>query len=398
MRWVIVLLLAGGVSAIAQTRPPDALRALLVAAREHPLEHLETRGATADFTLIKHQLRDWIESRLTPLNRQDEEVVLAFQLTSELKKAGLNCNYPPEANAIQCPDQNAIGFLGDIKIRRSAGFLVVQTAVGIQCGYDESAYVYEWNEDRWKRFWESEQNDYTKEKYFPQNLEAVLVSPTNYHRGADKTEHLVVTLGTYPWCSSNWQPIYYRIWQVKAGARQAKLLLDENEIGFISVPVQGSVGPSEVLIEYAVASADGGVHNRRQIRHYVLKQNTLERVDPFALSPRGFTDYWITGPSKEILARTAASVRSAFENWSRKFKGPFEFIDSTLHCRPERDLWQVGVQNPDTETSLGYFLIRWQPPYHFSLVGVSEHPWPNCTEPDPQADEFRTLFPDQDHH
>ena len=56
------------------------------------------------------------------------------------------------------------------------------------------------------------------------------------------------------------------------------------------------------------------------------------------------------------------------------------------------------MQDPDKEKPLGYFLIRWRPPYHFSMVGVSEQPWPNCTEKDPEADEFRTLFPDRDQH
>jgi len=393
MRWVLVLLLAGGASAIAQTRPTNTLRALLVAARDHPNEHPETRGATPELTLIKHQLRDWIESRLTRLKLDDEEVVLAFQLNAELRKAGLSCSDSLEANEIQCPDESLIGFLGDIKLHRGGDFLVVQTAVGIQCGYDESAYIYEWNEDRWRRFWGSEQNTYTKDTYFPQHLRAVLISPTNYDPGGDKNEHLVVTLGTYPWCSSNWQDVYYRIWQTKAGAGQPKLLLDESEIGFISEPVQASVGPSEALIEYAIDSNDPGVHNRRQIRHYVLKQDTLERVDPFVLGPRDFADHWLDGPSKEILGRTAAEVRTAFETWRRKHKSHFEFIDPTHHCMQQRDLWQVGVKNLETQLPLGYLLIRWRPPYQFSLVGLSEHPWPNCTEPDPKADEFRTLFP-----
>lgn len=95
-------------------------------------------------------------------------------------------------------------------------------------------------------------------------LEAVLISPTNYRPGGDKTEHLVVTLSTHPWCTSSWQPIYYRIWQARFGSGEPKLLLDENEIGFIAEPIQASVWPEDVLIEYAVSSIDAGVHNRRQ--------------------------------------------------------------------------------------------------------------------------------------
>jgi hypothetical protein len=84
---------------------------------------------------------------------------------------------------------------------------VVQTAVGIQCGYDESAYIYEWKDNHWQRFWESQQNNYTKDKYVPQSLRAVLISPTDYRPDADQTAHVIVTLGTYPRCSSNWYPV-----------------------------------------------------------------------------------------------------------------------------------------------------------------------------------------------
>ena len=41
-----------------------------------------------------------------------------------------------------------------------------------------------------------------------------------------------------------------------------------------------------------------------------------------------------------------------------------------------------------------YFIVRWRPPYVFSMVKVSAAPTPGCTEKDPGADdEPRTLFP-----
>lgn len=88
---------------------------------------------------------------------------------------------------------------------------MVQTAVGIECGFDESAYTYEWDGDRWRRFWQSEQDDYGEKKYLPQRLHAVLISPTDYRTDGDKSAHLVLTLGDLPWCSSNWRDVYIRM-------------------------------------------------------------------------------------------------------------------------------------------------------------------------------------------
>jgi hypothetical protein len=176
------------------------------------------------------------------------------------------------------------------------------------------------------------------------------------------------------------------------------LLLDENEIGYLAEPIQAAVWADDVLIEYAVGSIDVGVHNRRQIRHYTVEKGTIERIDPVVLSPRDFVDHRMRSPSKEILEQTVPDVRAALDNWSQRFKGPFEYIYPTCHCTQKPDLWQVGVQDPESGRPLGYFLIRWRPPFHVSMAGVSADPWPDCTEEDPEADEFRTLFPDRDHH
>jgi hypothetical protein len=87
---------------------------------------------------------------------------------------------------------------------------VVRTAVGIpQCGADESAYAYKQNENHeWHRFWQSEQDDYQDGKYFPQRLRQVLISPVDFRPNADRSEHLILTLGTEPWCSSKWHDVY----------------------------------------------------------------------------------------------------------------------------------------------------------------------------------------------
>jgi hypothetical protein len=78
MRGAIALLLVCGLPALAQVTPLDTLKSLLIPGREHPLEHPETRGATPAFTVVKHTLRDWIESRLGPLTKTGQEAVLTF--------------------------------------------------------------------------------------------------------------------------------------------------------------------------------------------------------------------------------------------------------------------------------------------------------------------------------
>ncbi len=75
-----------------------------------------------------------------------------------------------------------------------------------------------------------------------------------------------------------------------------------------------------------------------------------------------------------------------------------EYVN-TLHCEKRPEHWQVGLDWTSfeggrmVETKHMYLLVRWLPPYRFSMSGVSDHPWPGCTEEDPEADKPRTLFP-----
>jgi hypothetical protein len=333
MRRVFVLLFAV-VWPVPGQDSLDNLRKLLIPERQHPLDHVETRGATPVLTLEKHYLRDWIESRLTPLEQTDEDRVKAFQLNSELKAAGLTCE-------TKSCDESLIGYIGDVAMHRDGGFLVVQTAVGIQCGFDESAYIYQWKDKRWARYWASEQNEYSKDKYLPQRFWAVAISGTDYPPGADQTEHLIVTLGQNPWCSSNWQNIYHRIWHVNASA-PPQLLVDRTDWGYLAEPPAAAVWPNDVLLEYAVGSIDVGVLERRTVLHYVYGNGKLTRTEPFVLSPRNYVDDQM-GTDKRLSRFSGKAV---------------EFIDPTYHCLPEKDLWQVGLADASTDKPLGYVLVR----------------------------------------
>jgi len=129
-----------------------------------------TRGDRPELTVAKHQLRDWIESRLATLGQQFDDKALAIQINRTLKTVEM----PPLPDA---PGEfNLMGTVRDVDLHFDSGAFVVVTGVGILCGYDESVYAYEWRNGRWERFWESEQNDYTPEKtYKPRSIDSVYV-------------------------------------------------------------------------------------------------------------------------------------------------------------------------------------------------------------------------------
>src|SRR5262245_49831953 len=177
---LVVLLQAAPIDPLAGL--PAALRQL----RDHLDEHRPTFGATPELTTAKHQLRDWVESRLTGLPNNFDTRAFAEELHAALGKAGLLCNDLVD----QC-DWNFLGYVDDVRVSRADDLLVVVTATGIWCGYDESAYAYAWEGGRWRRVWEHERDTYTKERYLPQNIHDVLVSPPDASRS-----RLIVTLGS----------------------------------------------------------------------------------------------------------------------------------------------------------------------------------------------------------
>jgi hypothetical protein len=135
----------------------DTLQASLVDLRGKWGNGQPLRGATPKLTGVKHQFRDWIESRISSLGKDDDPRELASKLNGELQAAGMTCGY--DGTHTKCPEWALLGFVSDIELHRSGEFLVLITGAGIECGSDNSACLYRWTEPQgWRRVWQNEQN------------------------------------------------------------------------------------------------------------------------------------------------------------------------------------------------------------------------------------------------
>jgi hypothetical protein len=88
--------------------------------------------------------------------------------------------------------------------------------------------------------------------------------------------------------------------------------------------------------------------------------------------------------------------------WHGKIHADFVSGDfgDTMHCEAP-DLWQVDFAPSDEKKDFArepdvYFLVRWSPPYRFTMVDVRDKPWPLCNKIDREADQWRTLFHSQE--
>ena len=137
--------------------------------------------------------------------------------------------------------------------------LWVKTGVGIECGFDESVYIYRHTDGAWRRVLASEQNTYTDQAYHPQQIVDVKIA-------AAGGELAVLTMGRSPWCGSMWHPVYYRGFKT-SGNGPPRLVLDESESAYMGGEqiIQGDLTMNDVLVEY---SAHGEDHHTQAVRHY----------------------------------------------------------------------------------------------------------------------------------
>lgn len=383
-------------SAFAQDARLAALHATLVELRGHiPDPDAEMLGATPQLTVAKHQLREWIETQLASLEDAGDTKAFAVRINQALK--GVSAGGPEE-------DQNLLGSLSEVRLGSEGGLLIVTSGVGIICQYDESSYAYKRVNNRWQRVWESEQDDYRKGKYSPQFIEDVHVLQP-FNEGHENGPPFLMTLGHFWGCASTWHDVTYRVWRLDPAA--PKLLIDRSEWAWMRtlIYIVGSIGQRfderavDVQIEFTESSIDVGVHNREAVRHFLIDGDRVTRVDPVALSPRDFVDEWLTRPWEES---TLWSASGSLKQWYGKLHADFvsgEFGE-TMHCATP-DLWQVTVTPHDAQKNFApghdvYFLVRWRPPYHFTMVSISDKTWPRCSEKDLDADAWRTLFATQE--
>ena len=368
---------------LLQTAPIDPLAGLPAALRnlrDHLDEHKQTFGATPELTAAKHQLRDWVESRLAGLGRDADTRVFADTLHAALGKANLLCNDLVD----QC-DWNFLGYVDDVRVSRADDLLVVVTATGIYCGYDESAYAYAWEGQQWRRVWEHERNTYTQSEYLPQIIHDVLISPPDASRA-----RLLMTLGSQTICGGAFKDVYARAWRMDGNYVAARVLDWTAHANDAYPPLQGRVLPDDILLQFTAGGLlSGEVHTA--VRHFKIAQGSAIQVDPVAGLPRDFVVEWLTAPWEQSRTRSEPGTLEASHAQLHRLDGVGDVPDQTVRrCTADADVWQVGTHL--YERPKRYYRVRWRSPYTFTMVGVSETPYPDCTVEDPRGETYSNLL------
>jgi hypothetical protein len=369
------------------------------------------RDAGPELTPIKRALREWVEAQLPSLGpNEDDTKAFADHLNASLKAARLTCAW----NDKQCEEttgnysqEDARGYLSDVSVSYLdfRHYLAVKTNIGIRCGFDESAYIYEWREKAWRLLLQTEQDRYDDKHYSPQNFLAIKVPPTRvaWNEPAPNAP-LILTLGYSPWCQSNWQMLYTRLWRASSTNSAPNPLIDDSDELYIGddAIADAQVSDDDVLIEFEGGSIDGDVLVRPHIRHFLVRGGAVQRIAPVAFDPKQFVDEWLS----QLWAESAKWIgdsadRPSLRTWYDRFhKGDIvfgEFDEDGVHrCHADPALWQVGFTQqagPHNPELTGYFLVRWMAPYRFALVDIRKEKSRDCDIADSMRDNVGTLFP-----
>jgi hypothetical protein len=349
--------------ALAQDSQLAAIRNTVLGMRQYANDHQNVRGGIPEVTIAKHQIREWIEAHLATFPQNGDAAALTEVFHIGLRDAKLFCD-----NDADCLP-TALGFLDEIQVTRQDQFLIAQTAVGtgIRCGYDYSAYIYQWKDSKWQFIWENEQNDYSTDAYFPQILHSVQISDPD--SGGTR---LILTLGTHPGCLT-FKDVYYRVWRLGTPMP----LLDKSEILYDEgdPPVVGIIQPEDVRIEFSAGGGDYG-YPHKAVRHFEIHGAAVKQVDPIAPAPRDFVEEWLAAPWTESAGRAESPDLQQWHRRLHRDDDEGDFPDDPINCTNDPELWQIATHVQDKPKH--YFLIRWHRPDRFAMLQISDQPLPAC--------------------
>jgi hypothetical protein len=218
---------------------------------------------------------------------------------------------------------------------------------------------------------------------------------------------LIATLGYSPWCSSNWNALYTRLWRISAADTMPKPLLDRTDGLYLGeyTPASAVLSDTDFLVQRYAESVDIGTLIRLRVEHFrMAPDDEVRRVSPVAFDPEGFVDEWLQSDWEEAdkwLAPGAemASLRQVHDEIKQR-NFAVVFGDRPERCRGTAPLYQVelSMDSPDDrkpgQDSAHYFQVSWDPPYEFSMVRVGPQPLAGCDQPLSDAQLPPILLPE----
>jgi len=371
----------------------EDVKSRLTPMREHPNDPAQM--LRADFLGARAQLRGWIDTQLATFKYNGDTAAFEKSLNGQIAAADLTCIdvKPPGYDRCVSPgERDARGYLGAIEVARVRGFLIVQSQIGVSCGFDETAYVYEWVKDGWRLLIDTSRKPDSNGVFVPEQIQQVQFGQPDK---LPKDEIVLLATSASLACAPPPRQVHFRVWSAKQGVGSA-LLIDGREgnavIGRRDPAVSARFEGSDVLVEMDVMSLDPKRGRRVVVQRFAITEQTPRRIAPFALTPRDFVEEWLRAPWSVASAWTQTAARAALERIHADINAGelrASFPNPTSRCEKEDGVVQVAVRLPNGER---FFRIKHDPAGAYEMRGADSTSSPACRTPDAGLDAARTLF------
>jgi len=277
------------------------------------------------------------------------------------------------------PNSPVVGIYGDqlrFDVKRHGPNLVgIVATFDIACGDDAMLLIYRRDSDGWSPALRWQSGDYDTVGGGLWSFDYAVSPPDAAGRW------FVAEKSVAPWCSSTWSEIRYAVLRPGATASTPKILGKSADSIWWGSEDFGTIAVTKDSADFRfhAESIDDGIHNRLWIRRFHVVGDTVERVQPVAVSPRDFVDEWIVSPWAQAKAwslpehMTVLHAAHEIAVGERKDEG-FEFA-SAQKCADAPDHYQITL-TPMDESRPSYFQVRGKT--EFTMLSVDRAPAKAC--------------------
>jgi hypothetical protein len=194
---------------------------------------------------------------------------------------------------------------------------------------------------------------------------------------------LLATLSSQSGCTGGFKDLYARAWRLDISLAPMRVL-DWRTYADDGYPaIQGRIRPDDLLVQYTTGGlADGDTHTA--VRHFEVRNGVAVQVDPIAGRPHDFVLEWLSAPWEESRTRAASEALKA-PYTALHLEHPYgDFAEPTRLCAAGADLWQVATRILDGP--MRYYRVRWEAGFRFTMMDISQKPFPDCTVQDPRSE------------
>lgn len=242
-----------------------------------------------------------------------------------------------QAAGVWIEDSYTYGGITELEVSRPRGhpdLLVFRIDLGIDCGEDNSLYVFQRRKGRWRMVIAIESNGY-KEVFGGLDSLQYRISPLD-----GQGRWFLVYLHQIPSCTSVWNGISYRVVRSGASAEKPVVVLARGErLHRGDYEPRLRVNGESFRLDFAGESLASLPSVRMHVVRYRIVGSRATRIPPLAHSPEGFLHEWAGLPWRE--ARRWSRIAGQQVRGMHEQLGAME-LDFVQPC-PGGSRWQIGV-------------------------------------------------------